>query len=391
MYYNTMAPDEYLILVGASVRAAAGSARRAGMRPWGFDLFADADLRAVCPVQRLRAHYPRGFAELVARAPAGPWMYTGGLENWPGLVGKIGRLRRTWGNEPSVLRRVRSPELVWHQLRERELPCPQVAAASEQPPATVRWLVKPRCRAGGRAIRFWDGHRLSSAEQRRCYLQEFIEGESCSAVFVGDGEAALLLGVTRQLVGASWLHARPFQYCGSVGPWVLSRSAREGVQRLGRALVQSFRLRGLFGIDGILCDEIAWPVEVNPRYPASVEILELGTGVRALELHRRVFEGRPLPQACETSSSDYLVGKAILFAPERFTFPANGPWRSVLSDPPQANDMLTLADIPCVGEVIEPGQPILTVFAQEKTVASCLRLLQDEVRKLETQLFPANG
>ena len=38
-----------LILIGASVRAAAFSALRAGLRPWCADLFGDLDLRQRCP------------------------------------------------------------------------------------------------------------------------------------------------------------------------------------------------------------------------------------------------------------------------------------------------------------------------------------------------------
>ena len=48
-------------------------------------------------------------------------------------------------------------------------------------------------------------------------------------------------------------------------------------------------LRGLFGVDFVLRDGIPWPVEVNPRYTASVEVLEFAAGIRALTLHRSIF------------------------------------------------------------------------------------------------------
>src|SRR6516165_6344986 len=97
-------PEQNLILTGASVRAAAFSALRAGLRPWCVDLFADADLQGCCPAQAIpAARYPEGLVDRLAAGPAGPWMYTGALENWPGLVGEISRRRRLWGNDAATL------------------------------------------------------------------------------------------------------------------------------------------------------------------------------------------------------------------------------------------------------------------------------------------------
>src|SRR5262245_37896608 len=116
-----MMPGESLLLIGASVRAAAGSALRAGLRPWCADLFADADLAAVCPVQRLPGDYPRGFIALAKSAPPGPWLYTGGLENWPDVVAAIASERTLWGNDADVLQRVRDPALVAAWLRRHDV------------------------------------------------------------------------------------------------------------------------------------------------------------------------------------------------------------------------------------------------------------------------------
>ena len=57
-----MSAGPSLLIFGASVRAAAFSALRAGLQPWCADLFADADLRARCPTIRVPAEvYPDGF------------------------------------------------------------------------------------------------------------------------------------------------------------------------------------------------------------------------------------------------------------------------------------------------------------------------------------------
>src|SRR5437870_12500656 len=139
-----MDSSEHVLLIGASVRAAAGSALRAGLRPWCVDLFADADLAAACPARRLPGKYPHGFIAAAAAAPAGPWLYTGGLENWPTLVGRLARARPLWGNGPQVLRAVRRPDNVPQLLKERGLPCPGLHAPHAMVPRSDCWLRKPR-------------------------------------------------------------------------------------------------------------------------------------------------------------------------------------------------------------------------------------------------------
>ena len=53
--------------------------------------------------------YPHGLSRVAGRAPPGPWMYTGGLENHPRLVARIAARRPLLGNPADVLRRVRDP------------------------------------------------------------------------------------------------------------------------------------------------------------------------------------------------------------------------------------------------------------------------------------------
>ncbi len=88
----------------------------------------------------------------------------------------------------------------------------------------------------------------------------------------------MLIGIVRQLVGERWLGSRNFQYAGSVGPWPVSDGTRATLARIGNVLAEEFDLIGLFGVDFILDDEEVWTLEVNPRYTASVEIVERVTG-----------------------------------------------------------------------------------------------------------------
>src|SRR5260370_33050866 len=81
-----------VILLGASTRAAAGSARRAGWTPWCADLFAEAGLQAIATGRKGPIDaYPLGLVDALAEAPQAPVTYTGALVNRPDLLACIDR------------------------------------------------------------------------------------------------------------------------------------------------------------------------------------------------------------------------------------------------------------------------------------------------------------
>jgi predicted ATP-grasp superfamily ATP-dependent carboligase len=244
-----------------------------------------------------------------------------------------------------------------------------------------KWLAKPLAGAGGAGIRPWQpGSRI----EQRAYLQEFIPGPSCAALYLGTPAGSRLLGVTEQLVGEPWLAAGPFRYCGSVGPVRPELNQRATFERIGDVLTQGCHLRGLFGVDCVLRDGVPLPVEVNPRYTASVEVLEYATGESLLALHRQVFE----PGAPSISGSAVgIVGKAVLFARRAFTFPADGPWRDTLRHPRPITELPAYADIPAAGSPIQADWPVLTLFARGDTMEECRVRLQHIAAEVERWLY----
>jgi predicted ATP-grasp superfamily ATP-dependent carboligase len=391
-----------ILLVGASVRAAAFSAIRAGLRPWAIDLFADRDLTAVCPATAIPGRqYPAALADLARKAPPGPWLYTGAIENWPAVVDEIARDRPLWGNDAVCLRRVRDPFALADALRAADLPSPAVNSPDER--VTGQWVIKPIASGGGTGIRFVTGENSGRLRDpaRPAYQQEFIDGESRGGVFVADASGSTLLGVTRQLVGELWVHAPPFRYAGNIGPVVLSPAEQAAWERLGTAVSVFAGLRGLFGIDAVMRDGLPWPVEVNPRYTASVEVLEYATGMRAMALHRAVFDGchahgfawarleAPCPRKAVGMAPEQIaiVGKAIWYAPRPLTVPADGPWDVEMCRLPDVASLPAFADIPPAGQRIATGRPVLTMFATGTSADECRRRLQSVAGELDAWLL----
>jgi predicted ATP-grasp superfamily ATP-dependent carboligase len=370
-----------LLLVGASVRAAAYSALRAGFTPWGIDLFTDRDLVAVAPSLRvLQTGYPQMLVEAASRTPLCPWLYTGGLENHPDVVRLLATARPLWGNDAAVLHRARDRSEMRRILGELGLPA--VEELNHPPDGGVHdfpWLVKPRRGAGGAGIVRWEAGVALRDRPGGYYFQKLVAGTAMSAVFVGSGSMAQFLGATRQLVGEPWLGARPFQYCGNIGPISLPDPVLTGLCRFANAAVSAWNLCGLFGIDFISRDDLPWILEINPRYVASIEVLELAFGRALLADHIGCWD--PQSALCaeypDRRAEAAFVGKAILYAREDLIFPPYGPWERDLEARRSLWDIPMFADIPRPGEPIAACDPVLTTFVGASSQESCEAKLRD--------------
>jgi predicted ATP-grasp superfamily ATP-dependent carboligase len=134
-------------------------------------------------------------------------------------------------------------------------------------------------------------------------------------------------------------------------------------------------------------DQLVWPVEINPRYTASVEILEYATGISALALHGKVFDPGVPEVANPTEQVARIVGKAILFAKDSFTFSEERPWLHALFPQYPIRAIPLFADIPHAGEFIERGKPVITLFACAHSAGACLDNLRRTAAALDRGLF----
>lgn len=377
-----MSTGPTIAVVGASTRAAAFSLLKAGYRVVAADLFADADLQRACPTTRIE-EYPSQLIDWLTSVECAGWFYCGALENHPDLIDQLAQLKPLLGNPGDVLRRVRDPLLLQNAVHAAGSCFPRTLPNAGRPLPDGMWLHKTGQGGGGsgvaRVVRDTD-----SAPGRGGYLQEFVTGASGSAVYLGSAVASHLLGITRQLVGERWLHAREFQYCGSICPWNLSEVCSQLLEQLGELLVSEFGLRGLFGIDFVFDGQRVWPVEINPRVTASVEAVERATGVHALAKHVETFRSK-IPQQFGYRSPRDTHGKAILFA-SRSIVVSSKLTESLLSES-EADSTPQLADIPTAGTQIAVGEPILTAFAQGKSVEATEQELRRRVATIEAALY----
>jgi predicted ATP-grasp superfamily ATP-dependent carboligase len=380
-----MSEPEVLTIVGASARAASHSARRAGFSPCAADLFADVDLRGFCP-SVLVSDYPQGLERACAGPQPGGWMYTGALENYPGLVDRLASIRALWGNGGAVLRAVRDPRRVADAVAADRASAPALAESSAGLPTDGSWLVKPYRSAGGANIRVWNADAPPSDSPDRSYFQQRVDGLVCSAVYVAARGSALLLGVTEQLVGVGWSGAPAFSYAGSIGPLALEAWQRKSFARLGERLAAAFGLVGLFGVDAVLTAEKLWILEVNPRYTASVEVLERALALGAVGLHVTACRDGALARAdvARASTPAICAGKVIVYARR----PVVVPEALALAIEPQLGATWPpYADVPAPGTEIRGGRPVLTLLSSGPTAKHVLSDLRERAARFETLLY----
>jgi predicted ATP-grasp superfamily ATP-dependent carboligase len=384
---NPMGPDRLeLNIVGRSARAAAFSAIRAGMEVSAADAFGDEDLRAVSRYKG-PVPFPRGLLRALHAMPDAPFIYTGGLDDRPRILARLARARPLWGNGGDATRGARDPFLLAETLEAAGVPAPETRRAPDLPALLAGWLRKPLGARPRPRIRRADDTGAGAAPGAWFWQRE-VRGPSISAAYAASDRGCAYLGATRQLGGEPWLHAPAFAWCGSIGPLPVDGRTERLLRRAGEAASRTFGLRGLFGIDFVLEDGTPRPVELNPRYPASLEVLEHALGFHAIALQRSAFLAPrdTLPEPGLARAGE-LLGKAVVFAPADVIAASD----LVRIHPPEPGRFPEAADLPARGSRHSRGSPLVTVFARGAGEESVREALRQAASRILRHFRPARG
>jgi predicted ATP-grasp superfamily ATP-dependent carboligase len=401
-----------LLIAGVSTRAAAESAARAGFTVTAIDAFGDLDQHPSVRSVSLAHHFTARAAALAAQTiECDAVVYLSSFENHSKAITTLAKGRALWGNAPEIVRRVRDPRILAEALRKRGHRVPQVRLKADTTyvnetntesyvvnetntesyevsgfSRTVdKWLVKPLASGGGQRIWLWD-HSMSLPP--RSYLQEFIDGIPGSIVFVAAGGRAVPVGVSRQLVGEPAFGAEGFQYCGNVLTAAHGNDAPEfsedetlvrEASALAQTVVDEFDLVGVNGIDFIASDGIPYAIEVNPRWCASMELVERAYGLSLFEAHASACTSGRLPafDLVRARRGAAAVGKAVLYARRDVTVGDTRMWLTKRE---------SIRDIPMPGERISSGRPVCTIFADAPDSPTCHDALVESAGRVYAQL-----
>lgn len=392
-----------LILLGYSSRDLAHSANLAGLKALSIDYFGDYDSKHTGNNISLMRDLQRPFtaknlAQVAMEQPAGYIVYGGNLENHPASVRSLATKHQVLGNDARALKKARNLAYMRELLQDSPAHLPdnllhpttidKNAAAGK---SKKSWLVKNFHSGGGVNIRWYHpGERIKKRE----YLQQHIEGVNLSATFLADGTHSQLLGISEQLIGMEEYGSHAFKWSGNVYPWRCQNLATghelwHTLAVVAMKLTQGCGLKGLNTLDFILNQQGVYLLEVNPRFSASVELLERFDSNSLLPAHVAVCLGGTLSQSIEmlpqgrqaaehhlTLQEGNTLMKVVLYAKKHLVVEDN-----------EIFIQLKAHDIPFNGDVFRKGDPLCTLVRETNSRKKCQVAMQEAVKELDSKLY----
>jgi len=369
------------MVVGFNVRPLARSARQAGFRVLAVDYWGDMDLplwahRHVAvlnqqPDQRPdRPQKPTAQALVEAarslleeeQETVHLLLFGGGFDDHPEELAQLANLAPLAGNTPSLLRHARNRNATAALARR----CGAEVLSTHQAVSSKAFLraanrltlpivVKPLHGSGGfhtrvlrsqeEVERYAKRHPFSSSQPM--LVQEHISGTDASVSVMGTGSHSMAISVNEQLIGLPRLgKGRTKAYCGNVVPL---QASPEVVKRLAGIAEEMTARLGLIGSNGfdfvVSSDGTPYFMEVNPRFQATIEAIEMATGANLVRLHLDACQGKLPPHPPRHRAT---CARVIVYARRRCLIP-------------DLQGIPGLVDIPAPGSHADPGDPICTV------------------------------
>jgi predicted ATP-grasp superfamily ATP-dependent carboligase len=147
---------------------------------------------------------------------------------------------------------------------------------------------------------------------------------------------------------------------------------------LVNAVATSSHLAGVGSIDFVASGGDLRPVEVNPRWSASMELVERERGTSMFAIHADACTRGVLPEfdLAQPADARAFHGKAVVFARQDVVV---GDTRAWLHDP-------DVRDVPREGDRIAAGQPVCTVFAVGSDDETCHARLGERAQRIYSEL-----
>ncbi|MDI6859637.1 MAG: ATP-grasp domain-containing protein [Methanocellales archaeon] len=358
-----------LLLIGLSTRHLAESALESGYDFITLDYFGDLDQKRICENYSLKRDFhlerfdPKDLFLASQDLDFDAIVYSSPFENHPKVIREFEKRCLVIGNSSKTLSEVRDWGKFFDFLAMEGIDFPATIVGVEN--IHGRYLVKPIKGGGGTRINIY---RKGSKIKKPFLLQKQIKGKYCSASFISDGLHCEILSVNEQLVGKEEFGAKKFWYCGNITPLAKVKE----IDEICSKITKKFGLKGSNGIDFILKGGKIHVLEVNPRFQASMEIVENAYGINIFDLHVKSFHGE-LP--CFDGNAKKTWGKAILYAERDVILPDTRKWIG------------RVKDIPYPAERIEKGHPICTIIASGEDREECWDHLVGQASALKGELY----
>ncbi len=403
-----------MILVGASIRAAAESAFRGGFDVLGIDQFGDRETIQACRrfwslpscendtrnlMMALRKSASESRLPPATKTKLPKCIVVGGLNlgtgDRSGLIDQLDRWVPVVGAKPILV-----PA---SGLQEASQLAKIAANAGATFPAVChdgvrldekpgRWLIKDLRSSGGLSVRWLTESAPFSTNglsANGTIAQQWKAGRSYGATFVADGGRAELLGVCRSLF--TRIDPYPFVYAGSFGPVDLTETQTCCIDRIGQAFVQETKAAGLFNVDVIIDGADVWLLEINRRWSGSSELIERslqdqgslgecgGSLFRLMIKRMQQCDQQKAIIAGRADDSEHQYYKRIVFARQAGHLKVD----RILTVGAQSQG-IEIKDTPnCEAQAIRKGEPIATLIVRADKSGAWTRKIKRLVAQVQ--------
>jgi predicted ATP-grasp superfamily ATP-dependent carboligase len=341
-----------VLIAGFATRHVACSAWKAGYDVYSVDHFCDRDL--FWYTRDAVKDLPSACAEMIGRHHIDMAVFTSGAEAMHSTV-------PVKGTPPDRIDRFLDKQKTQEFFEELGISVPRIAGDSQYPA-----MIKPRTGSGG-----WRNRIIRNEQEKKNWeiefenppsiVQEVVSGIPASVCCLADGEQAVAISTNEQILRGENA-AAPYGFSGSVTPFVSVGSER--MVSYAEKIAAASGCEGSIGIDFIAGDDV-WAIEVNPRFQATLDTVEMATGINLFEAHLRACDGT-LPE--RRPSPEHYAVRTILFAERDLTV---------------TGDMSRLApavaDIPWPGTEFEEGHAVLSVYGRGKDREEALSMLDKHI------------
>ena len=352
-----------VLVAGFATRHIAQSAHRAGYTVYAVDHFCDRDLDWYTE-DRISfdelVDLPEKIVELAARHPIDALVVASGAE-------AIGTTIPLCGTPPAKVERFLDKLDIQRFFEGLNVPVPPLARAGQYPV-----MIKPRRGAGGWrnavAEREEDLRRWVEAWPDVPYVaQQLVDGIPSSVSCMADGRHARAIAVNRQILRGEGECAHGF--AGSVTPF--AHPLAGDMMACAERIAAASGCVGSVGID-FMAGERPWAIEINPRFQATLDTVEMATGESVFALHMDACRGI-IPAARPAAQKVAL--RRILFAERDMRVDTD---LSVLAP--------RVADIPWPGAEFEEGHAVVSVFGCAETEAAAYMDLERNIAAVKREI-----
>lgn len=347
-----------VLIAGFATRHVVQSAWRAGYEVCAIDHFCDQDLTWYAKEWSIFEELdeiPALIGDYISRHPIEAIITTSGAETIAGDP-------RFCGTPPDIAARFLDKSQIQKYFIEIGIPVPPVLPEGVYPA-----FIKPLSGAGG-----WRNSLVRSEAEEVAWRELWpddpyirqapISGTPCSVSCIANGTEARAIAVNEQFMRGGD-GDRAFGFAGACTPFETDEGTL--LADIAERIVAASGCVGSVGVDFIVSEDGMYAIEINPRFQATLDIIEESIDKSVFDLHLDACRGR-IPET--RPSAARCVARTILFADH---------------DLKVKDDLKHLApsvaDIPWKGTEIEEGSAVISVYGRGPSRDAAITMLDKTI------------